>query len=645
MFRSVKTKIAVLVILGTFVMVIAASVTIHLSMNKFIMERIAQNMEDSIYKPIQATVKGEIGKASMGLTLLLSDQKIVEAFANRDRDYLKNRLVPLFNKILKPKFGIKQFQFHIPPAISFLRVHKPSKYGDDLSSFRKTVVAANIKKRPITGIEVGRAGLGIRVVYPVFYKGNHVGSVEFGASFKEAVEKVINIYKSKGACFAIGVRKDVLEDIAFKNKNRKVLGDYVIVYKSKNFKYDLTKLVSGKVVVTKDNGHSIAWAKYPIRDFSGNVIGALFLSLDVTDYIKAEKSLTYKVSGVILLIGIVTTLIVIIGLGVLLSPLSHLAETLTVSAKSGDLTKEIKVKQDDEIGKVAFCFNKFIKTLKDMISSLKDQVELNVSTSSQLSSVASQIAATTKSYEKVIEKVRSSTEEVLHGNEEVVSNMKELITRSQEILEESEATKENLSNTIQSIDSINDRTSQLYSIVERLQQMSERIGNILTVINEIADQTNLLALNAAIEAARAGEHGRGFAVVADEVRKLAESTRKATDEIFDMISTIQDETQKAFEEMKKTKQVVDKSVETAEETRAVFGKLLELIAQMRDMNKKMASIVERESIVVEEMKADVVSMKEGFREIQEAIEQMTETAMQLQQTAEQTRMLISRFKT
>lgn len=142
----------------------------------------------------------------MGLTILLNDEKIVEAFAKRNREYLKRRLVPLFKKVLKPKFGVKQFQFHLPPATSFFRIHKPNKYGDDLSSFRKTVVTANTEKRVVSGVEVGRAGLGIRVVYPVFYNGTHIGSVEFGISYKEAVEGVISLYK-KNANFAVGIKK------------------------------------------------------------------------------------------------------------------------------------------------------------------------------------------------------------------------------------------------------------------------------------------------------------------------------------------------------------------------------------------------------------------------------------------------------
>ena len=137
MFKSVRAKTSALVALGVLIMVVAASLVIHLNMEKFTKERAAYNLESIIYKPIQATVEEEIKRASLGLTLLLSDQKIVEAFAKRDREYLRKRLVPLFQKVLKPKFGIKQFQFHLPPAVSFFRVHKPNKYGDDLSSFRK----------------------------------------------------------------------------------------------------------------------------------------------------------------------------------------------------------------------------------------------------------------------------------------------------------------------------------------------------------------------------------------------------------------------------------------------------------------------------------------------------------------------------
>lgn len=188
-------------------------------------------------------------------------------------------------------------------------------------------------------------------------------------------------------------------------------------------------------------------------------------------------------SGAILIFGIVIALFIFVGLKRFLSPLDHLAEMLKViSEGEGDLTRKIDIQQEDEIGKVAFYFNKFVSTLRNMINAIKEQVVVNVSASSQLSSVASQISTTTKSYEEIIEKVKRSTEEVLQGNQEVVLNIKELMERSERILGESENTRENLTNTIQNIDSINDRTTQLYSIMERLQKMSEGIGNILVVI-------------------------------------------------------------------------------------------------------------------------------------------------------------------
>ncbi|KWT84036.1 cache domain-containing protein [Candidatus Magnetominusculus xianensis] len=114
---------------------------------------------------------------SMSLEILLLNREIQTAFASGNRIALNSLTVDYFKNKLKPEYGVKQFQFHTPPATSFFRVHKPEKYGDDLSSFRKTVTAVNTTKKPVSGLEAGREGLGLRIVYPVTEGGSHIGSV------------------------------------------------------------------------------------------------------------------------------------------------------------------------------------------------------------------------------------------------------------------------------------------------------------------------------------------------------------------------------------------------------------------------------------------------------------------------------------
>lgn len=138
----------------------------------------AAKFEDVFHKNVIVNASG----LKMGMELLLNDNLLIRDMALGNRDSLAEKTVPLFDNHLKPSYGIEQFQFHTPPATSFLRVHKPARHSDDLSAFRHTVTRVNQKKESVAGLELGRAGMSLRVVYPVSYDDKHIGSVEFGKS-------------------------------------------------------------------------------------------------------------------------------------------------------------------------------------------------------------------------------------------------------------------------------------------------------------------------------------------------------------------------------------------------------------------------------------------------------------------------------
>ena len=139
----------------------------------------------NLYKSAMAEIESEGRLAQAMSYIIASNQEMSMAMAEGRRDDLAARTVPLF-KNLNEQYSVRQFQFHLPPAVSFLRAHKAKKFGDDLSSFRKTILATNDSKKPVKGLEKGVAGLGIRGINPVFYEDKHIGSVEFGMSFGQA---------------------------------------------------------------------------------------------------------------------------------------------------------------------------------------------------------------------------------------------------------------------------------------------------------------------------------------------------------------------------------------------------------------------------------------------------------------------------
>ena len=187
-------------------------------------------------------------------------------------------------------------------------------------------------------------------------------------------------------------------------------------------------------------------------------------------------------------------------------------------------------------------------------------------------------------------------------------------------------------------------TGKAGEIVESLSSRADQIGDIIQVINDIADQTNLLALNAAIEAARAGEQGRGFAVVADEVRKLAERTTKATGEISETIEAIQSDTREASKSMEAACSVVNRGKDMAIKTEEVLKKIIESVSKAMDMIREIAVASEQMSGGAEEISKNVEAISRVTRESAAGSEQMAGTADRLTHQTERLRDLVNRFR-
>ena len=303
---------------------------------------------------------------------------IQAAFAARDRETLQNLTSGTF-QALEAQYQVRQFQFHLSPATSFLRLHS-SKFGDDLSTFRFTVVEVNATQHPIAGLEVGRGGAGIRGVQPVFYKGRHIGSVEFGLNFDETL--VTSLKEEFGNDWRILLTRDALSLATLEDLSLLKDGptpDTLVLASTIEADYPdvsiYAKVLNGERLITSVNSgnRNYSVTSLPLRDYSGKIIGVVEILIDRTAIIQGQNN---RIAMIVL--GMIVALMV--GAYILTTitnrSLQPLGE-LTLAAESiekGNLNQKVQISGHDEIGQLGHAFNQMSSQLRNLFGSLEQRV-------------------------------------------------------------------------------------------------------------------------------------------------------------------------------------------------------------------------------------------------------------------------------
>jgi len=330
---------------------------------------------------------------------------------------------------------------------------------------------------------------------------------------------------------------------------------------------------------------------------------------------------------------------------IMIRPLENTVSAIRdIAEGEGDLTQRVDVKGNDELGELGNWINRFIEKLQNMIQNLHT-VTADLGDSSQLLSEVSQktkIGVTEQQTE--IDEAASATQQMAASIHEVASNAESAATSALEASNRADESKNTVEANIDSINNLLQTLEKANSVVLRLEQDSNDIGGVLDVIRNIAEQTNLLALNAAIEAARAGEQGRGFAVVADEVRTLASRTQESTEEIQKMIERLQSASKETVDAMEATNEQAQKSTDYANSTGKNLTSVTEAINRVSEMNTQIAEASEEQKTGSDRISQNVAGISHiGERTAAEA-EQTAEASESLSKLALQLQQLVGQYK-
>ena len=547
---------------------------------------------------------------AMNMSLWVANSKDVQiALEQRDRQKLQDLTFPIYEKT-KKEINLSQFQFHLPPATSFLRLHGLDKFGDDLSKIRPTIVEVNTTQKTVRGLDNGKFGIGIRGLAPIFFDNRHIGSVEFGLSLNDKfLDPLKTLYDTHAAI--VTKNEDGVFNVAAKNFPFSSPDDLL-----KNYKAVMDTGRMESAILKTENNHFYSLMG-PLKDFSGKIEGVVIIEKDITAHIgKLKKTLVLYCTMALVSLLIIITVLYFIFARLLKQRIQKFSQVFRKAAQ-GDLTVRSQNLYSDEMGMLGEMLNVFITGVHTIIINLKKDSTVLKESSSGLNLIAGEMNA------RAVE-LSSNADSLEHVSNETSENVNSIAAAIEQTTVNVEQISKKVVVLSQSLQKISKETSKASDIsshaTEDAKEVSDKmilfqnivkdINKITETINDISDQTNLLALNATIEAARAGDAGKGFAVVAAEIKSLAHQTSEATHDIKIKIENIQHSMQDSM--------------------KGILG--------ITDVIQEMDQIVKRVSDNINEQSANTIEIAENSEQASLGIKEVSKSAtvitIQTRKTAE-----------
>lgn len=377
----------------------------------------------------------------------------------------------------------------------------------------------------------------------------------------------------------------------------------------------------------------------------GEEVAVISLRVDMSELDRIVREAVVDAVWLVVIISIIAATLAYFLQASLIRPINTVVNALrNISEGEGDLTRRLPVSGSDEISELAICFNTFVERLHSIISSVSETAQEVSENAKMVSQLSSENERAIKTQQSEIEQVVVAVKQMAAVVQEVTVSVTETAERASQADQSASAGKTIVANTTHQIESLARDIGTASEVIDRLRNETVSIGSVLDVIRGVAEQTNLLALNAAIEAARAGEQGRGFAVVADEVRTLASRTQSSTTEIQEMIERLQIGSKEAVEMMAAGTAQANTSVEQAGEASNSLEDITEVVSVIRDRTNQVAAAAEEQSAATTQIENNIGSISTAAENSAQSSSRINANIASLADMAASLSDLVGRFK-